>query len=274
MNWAQVLPLLQSLKHLRYLSIDGSSRLLKAEGEVNLPTLEELRVEGDDILPSIICPNILRLVHDGKSFRQLERFCRRCPALRSLTSSECFVYDHQLNRLASNPFPHLINLKVTLLEGDYMSEPQQIYLTSLPLLTRISLSGFDGVFGQATLLCLMLLYQPESCPRLQELEFEGYPEWDSLFLMLETRNLSRNSSLSRISRITMMLIPYHLRSPLASLLRGESVIRPSNEDLSIAATRQVLFDATMWVLPSPLQILWVNKLTPKVPAASCAYKVC
>jgi hypothetical protein len=248
MNWIQILPLLQKLNHLRRLSIDGSTRLMNAEGEANLPALEELRVEGDDVLPSIICPNILRLVYDGKSFRQLERFCQRCPALRSLTSSECFVYDHHLN---SSSFSHLTNLKVTLWEKGNISEPQQMYLTSLPSLTKISLSGFEQVFCQATFLCLMLLYQPEDCPRLQELEFDSYLEWDCLFLMLEARNLSRNSSLSRISRITMPLIPYHFRSPLASLLRGESVIRPSNEDLSIAATRQVLFDATMCVFTSP-----------------------
>jgi hypothetical protein len=92
-----------------------------------------------------------------------------------------------------------------------------------------------------------LLFEPELCPMLQELRFEGYPEWDCLFLMLEARNFSRDSSIARISTLTVSHIPNHLRSPLVCLLRGEFTSRPSNQELSLEATREIVLDENMYV---------------------------
>jgi hypothetical protein len=246
LDWALVIPLLQNMKLLRSLSIYGNGE--PSQEQINLPVLEELVVEGDGILSHFIAPNILRLTNEGEPRSQIQAFCRRSPGIRTLTFTDRFMDDSQFP-LDAAAFSHVCELQLMLIEYGLNETTiwPTLYLPAVHSLKKIMLSLSDNVFRQATTLCLALFFEPELCPTLQELEFEGYPEWDCLFLMLEARNFSRNSSISRISTLTVSHIPNHLRSPLASLLRGEFTSRPSNEELSLEATREMVLDENMYV---------------------------
>ncbi|KIM23561.1 hypothetical protein M408DRAFT_77412 [Serendipita vermifera MAFF 305830] len=239
---------MQSLQKLRLTGED----LHVYEVSATLSALEELSIDEDDILPSLYAPKLLHLTHNGNSFDRVQQFCHHLPLLRKLTSTICVVSNHSVQELIHpeylESFIHVRILHLQLWEQDDIEISSAIYLVSFPSLVKIVLSGFSYVSSQATFLCLSLLYQPEACPRLQELEFEGFPEWDCLFLMLEARNFHRNRLLSRISGLIIPSVPHHLRSSLSCLLRGEFTTRPSNYDLSIHATKEVLFDASMYVV--------------------------
>jgi len=159
---------------------------------------------------------------------------------------------YDLDKVDRDSFADVHTIKLILWEPDYRL---MVYLGSCTSLKKISLSGFR-IFRHIISLCLIILYHPEICPTMQELEFDGYPEWDCLFLMLEARNLSQRCGVYRIAKITLALIPHHLRAPLASLLGGEPTTRPSNEELSIEGTREILFDNKMRV---PV-IVWVSPI--------------
>jgi hypothetical protein len=112
-------------------------------------------------------------------------------------------------------------------------------------LTEITIIGEPDT-PIATSLCFTILYQSEECPSLCNIRLLGCaPEWDVLFTMLESRNFMTSSSVSRICRITLPRVPYELRGPLASLLRGLYTKRPKNEDLSFKGIIEMLFDKKM-----------------------------
>ncbi|KIM23555.1 hypothetical protein M408DRAFT_27781 [Serendipita vermifera MAFF 305830] len=250
-KWELVAPFLGNMQSLQKLQLTGKD-LHVDEVSATLSALEELSIDEDDILTSINAPKLLHLTHNGSSFDRVQQFCHRLPLLRKLTSTVCVVSNHSVQELIHpenlESFIYVRTLHLRLQEQDDIDISSAIYLVSFPSLVKIVLSGFSYVSSQATFLCLCLLYQPELCPRLQELEFEGFPEWDCLFLMLEARNFHRNCLLSHISELTIPFVPHHLRSSLSCLLRGEFTTRPSNCDLSIYATRETLFDASMYVV--------------------------
>jgi hypothetical protein len=243
---------LTRLARLRNLSIFGGYGPAGSLAPYELPSLEELSVEHGYNLHRLIAPNLLRLDCDRGFFPWLERFCRHSPLLRSITLTENFgaIPTDQI-KFDPSSFSSLRDLHVRMWPEVKELSPTapRFYLTSLPSLTKLSISGlgFSAVFTQATSLCLTLLYQPDICPKLKELVFEGVPEWDILFLMLEARNFGRDSAISSVEKITVSAVPYHLRSPLAFLLKGETAARPSNEEISFDAMSEIFFDRSMYV---------------------------
>jgi hypothetical protein len=140
-------------------------------------------------------------------------------------------------KFSRDHLPRLINLQI------FLNGSRHVRLGSFLALTSISIeSSQAGV----TSLCIALLYQPEDCPCLEDIEFlESAPEWDILFIMLERRNFLINPSVSRVRRISLPFISNELRAPLACLLRGKYTARPSNKDLSFKETLGLIFDKNM-----------------------------
>ena len=254
-NLPLILAQLQKLTNLRKLSLRGDHPP-ETFSIYELSSVEVLSVESADTLECLVAPKLLRLSCDGGRVQHLEDFCRRSPMLQSLVFTDHLHLSHSqagLGRIALDPnsVSAVRSLYIRML-GSHQTwrpirSPPPFHLTSLPCLTRLVLSGskVEEVFPQATLLCLTLLCQSDICPKLQELSFEGVPEWDILFLMLEARNLSAAPSVSPITSITLSTVPYHLRSPLASLLRGEPTTRPSNTDLSLLGIIQGFLDQSL-----------------------------
>ncbi|KIM23554.1 hypothetical protein M408DRAFT_27779 [Serendipita vermifera MAFF 305830] len=249
-EWEIVAPFLADMQYLRSLWITGRYQPMY-EINVTLPELETLRIRQDNILPSITTPKLLQLTHDGRSFEMMEEFCCNHFPLQTLDTGYWSNSDHEWLDPGHPEYPiafmHIQNLHLRI-GGALTNTYPTIYLVSFPSLIKIVISESVQFSNQATFLCLSLLYQPEACPRLQELEFGSLPEWDCLFLMLERRNFHRNQLLSRISKISVPFVPYHLRSSLSTLLRGEFAARPCNYDLSINGTKEALFDASMYVV--------------------------
>lgn len=247
LKWPKVVQLLQSMREIRFLNLNESESSLYEK--YNLPFLEELHTRGDNILPMLTAPNLLRLEYGGSSITPLVDFCRNSKQLEAIRTSNCFFYDgREFSKLEPerSPFSLIRDLQIQEDTPMFIHQSATLFLELFPTLTRLSLGGSDFNPGLATFLCLSLLYKPEACPKLEEIVLKGYPEWDVLFLMLEARNLLTGSQWSRISRITLSVIPNHLRSPLTSLLRGEFTARPSNEELSFEGTREIMFDETMY----------------------------
>ncbi|KIM23560.1 hypothetical protein M408DRAFT_27783 [Serendipita vermifera MAFF 305830] len=257
LKWEIVAPFLARMQHLRRLSITGKCQLIDMI-YVTLPALEELYTKEDSILLSIRTPELLRLTHDGKNFQIIEQFCDHLSSLQTLTVNYWLNSDHPWLNPQHPEYPksftHIKNLRLSV-QGSYSElKFPTIHLVSFPSLTKIAIFGSVALSNsQATFLCLSLLYQPEACPQLREFELYSFPEWDCLFLMLETRNFHQNHLLSRISKIKLPFVLYHLRTPLSRLLRGQFTPRPSNYELSIYATKEALFDASMYVRQARLK---------------------
>jgi hypothetical protein len=64
--------------------------------------------------------------------------------------------------------------------------------------------------------------------------------------MLQRRNTGKNG-VSKIGTVSLPFTPFTLRQPLACLLAAESVELPPLASLSLEATREVMFDSTVYV---------------------------
>jgi hypothetical protein len=94
---------------------------------------------------------------------------------------------------------------------------------------------------QGNRLCVEILYYPEHLPSLQRLHFHSFVEWDILDFMLERRNFGVRN-VKRICQVTLPFVPSELRPSFRLLLEGERAERPSNLELSLDTTREVLCD--------------------------------
>jgi len=96
-----------------------------------------------------------------------------------------------------------------------------------------------------------IIYEPTSYPFLQELHFDVVVEYDLPFLMLERRNYG-NRYAKRIRKVGLLFVPFFLRNRLSLLLEGSPTERPSNIELSIESTREIICDSSVYVLISLL----------------------
>ncbi|KIM30336.1 hypothetical protein M408DRAFT_296976 [Serendipita vermifera MAFF 305830] len=95
------------------------------------------------------------------------------------------------------------------------------------------------------MLCVQLIYRPEMCPSLREIDFGNYVEWDLLFIMLRQRNLGRKD-VSRIEKVSVPFVPFELHPALLDLLLGrERQDGPSNMVLSLEETRELICDPSI-----------------------------
>ncbi|KAG8819861.1 hypothetical protein FRC17_010309 [Serendipita sp. 399] len=115
-----------------------------------------------------------------------------------------------------------------------------------------------GPSFQMTRWCLHLASSPYTLPSLESISMYSYPSWDSLFLLLERRNLSSFPS-PIIRRLKRIELP-EFTSPLIvdllrELLRGRALPwRPSNLELSSDMVETKLRDPNLCVaFPIPLR---------------------
>lgn len=228
------------LPHLRRLCIDLIAKTPSAlvdRLKIELGALEMLDLTGPDLLDCIQAPNLQHIrmqVDEDHPFRPLG--LNNYVNLWSLHISDCVENKHIID------IPEAFTLALTKLSVNVQDYGIWGH-ANFPFLTAISLVG-EAEVPTATSLCAVLLYHPDACPVLETIEFFGsIPEWDILFIMLETRNFHKITK--KIRGLVLPMIPHELRAPLVSILRGIYTNRPSNRDLSFAGTMDLLFDGNM-----------------------------
>ncbi|KIM30345.1 hypothetical protein M408DRAFT_22336 [Serendipita vermifera MAFF 305830] len=235
-SYLQSLQRLESMVH--YMSApQGYSQLF-------LPTLQELAINDPEDLQFIKAPNLIKLrMHRLTSNEDLEPFLPcKLQSLEIRTSGE----DATTLILPSTALYEVRRLSFELYPSDRWT------LTPLPLLASIRfdyrhLAYPSGMNPQGNMLCVQLIYHPEMCPSLREIDFGEYVEWDLLFIMLKQRNLGRND-VSRIEKVFVPFVPFAFRQSLLDLLLGqERQDGPSNMILSLEETREVVCDPSMYV---------------------------
>jgi hypothetical protein len=203
-----------------------------------LEKLEYLDIVSVGLLHRLHTPNLLCLRFTWGHHRNFKALTYR--DLRRLL----VTYDHTRSMIdpPELSFPSLQDLTLSFQSfgspDTYWSSKLSFFsvLTSITIISR-------RYEPQGTMLCFALLNQPDECPMLNEIKFlECFPDWDILFLMLERRNFMINSTVSLIRRITLPFIPIGFRTPLASLLRGTYTRRPTDDDLFMGGSRELLLD--------------------------------
>ncbi|KAG8819273.1 hypothetical protein FRC17_010525 [Serendipita sp. 399] len=158
-------------------------------------------------------------------FHRLTELTVRC----SYSSKERDLQVAPLTLLNDRPFA-----------GDRKGDIPFQYLRDLRLL---------GPSLQMTRWCLHLASSPYVLPSLESISMYSYPSWDSLFLLLERRNLSSSPS-PIIRRLKRIELP-EFTSPLIvdllrELLRGRTLPwRPSNLELSSDMVETKLRDPSL-----------------------------
>ncbi|KIM19684.1 hypothetical protein M408DRAFT_31009 [Serendipita vermifera MAFF 305830] len=228
---------LQSLQRLE--SIINTTSKLQDYSQIFLPTLQGLEISDLEYLQFIQAPNLINLRMVGmKTNEHLEQFlpCK----LQSLEIHTC----HE--RATTLTLPSTVLAELKRLSFKFHSKVHWA-LTSLPLLASIHLSYDISINHQGNMLCAQLIYRPEMCPSLREIDFGNYVEWDLLFIMLKQRNLGRKD-VSRIEKISVPFVPFAFRQSLLDLLLGrERQDGPSNTVLSLEETRELICDPSMCV---------------------------
>jgi hypothetical protein len=236
---------LRSLPALKSLSLRlDDSKHNPPEGPINLQSLQCLVIDDPAYLDILHMPNLLKLTLDLPNLEAWPTHLSH-PQIRSLSiRSQQSTQDFKVLSLDCIDLRHLrldnIPLWVT---WELLSLSNVVSITLISHLRCM-------VNPSSNQLCLALLCYPERLPALQQLHFNNNVDWDILFLMLQRRNLGQ-IGVKRIDTVTLPFIPFVLRQPLACLLTGEIVEIPPLASLSPEATREVMFDPTVYV-----HILW------------------
>jgi hypothetical protein len=249
---------LQSLRDLKSLSLGFTdSTYNPAEGSINLQSLQYLKIEGPPYFDSLRMPNLLKLTLALPNLDMWPPHLSH-PRIRSLTlTSYRNAQDFKVLSLDCTDLRHLrlddIPLRAT---SEHLSLSNVVTIT----LT----SQFAGVVNPSSnLLCLTLLCNPEQFPCLQQLHFNTCIDWDILLLMLHTRNIGQNG-VHRIDTVTLPFMPFDLQQSLARILAAESMELPPLESLSLEATREVMFDSTVYVY-----ISYTEPFTDRTQSPGC-----
>src|SRR6202000_2481559 len=123
------------------------------------------------------------------------------------------------------------------------------FMPPLNTLKSVVIKSGEYLDQNATTFCLSVLYFPDSCPLLEEVELTGFVEWDILVLMLERRNFC-TMPVKKIHSLKLPLRPPHLDGVISSLLDGKFTERPSNEDLSTEGIRTLLCTSEVYAFSS------------------------
>jgi F-box-like len=232
---------LQSLRVLKSLHLKFTdSKYNPSERSINLPSLQYLRIEGPAHLGSLHMPNLLSLSLDLPNPEAWPTHFSH-PHIRRLT----------IISNGSTQNIEVLSLDCTdLLHLHLQDIPCRATWGHLSLSNVVSItltSAFDGIVNPSgNQLCLALLCNPERLPSLQQLLFGVSVDWDVLFLMLQRRNFGKNR-VKRVDTVSLPFTPFALHRALTCLLAGEIVELPSLAFLSLEATREVMFDSTVYV---------------------------
>lgn len=100
-----------------------------------------------------------------------------------------------------------------------------------------------------------LVLHPDIFPKLDTLYCGIFPEWDILFLMLESRNFSILKNVSPITRMSFpCVLPPLLMKPLLELLRGKLPTSMNYINYSLSAISDVYFDTSVFVYFSSVYV--------------------
>jgi hypothetical protein len=235
---------LESLRKLKYLELDLRSARDDSQNDtlynvenhsITLYSLEQLELQGRPLIHRLRTPNLLSLrLEPSAPIAHLE--CLGTSSLRKLTIRPTEGGGYTLN---PPDYPVISELNL----GMY-NALKPVDVLSFSSLSSIRLKSKYFTNPEGNQLCIALLCNPEGCPSLQELHFKMGLEWDILVLMLERRNFGLKG-VRRIHTVTLRYIPFFIHQTLTPLLAGERAERPSLESISLEATREVLFDATV-----------------------------
>ncbi|KIM19683.1 hypothetical protein M408DRAFT_31008 [Serendipita vermifera MAFF 305830] len=230
---------LQGLQHLETLKIVGNSMALpKKRRELFLPTLQELEAWNYEQIKFVRAPNLISLrvwgVKSGRQIAQLQYY--------KLQSLKIHTRNEVTTTLVLRPttLTELKRLFITL-----RSWNDRWTLRSFPLLVSLHLTAVSAMNFAGNMLCAQLMYHPEMCPSLREINFGNYVEWDLLFIMLEQRNLGQKN-VTRIGKVRVPFVPFEFRQSLLDILFGrQRQDGPSNMVLSLEETRELICDPSM-----------------------------
>jgi hypothetical protein len=204
---------------------------------------------------SSVCLNLkIHTTLVSSFFRGLE-----CPDLHRIV----FLADEKYDRSLPSPivtfdpaaFPQLASI-------EWRNDPVFWQVTSLQALRKLILAEWNReVISE---LCVHFIMRPHDCPSLEYIEFGAIPEWDLLFMMLERRNQSTRSAVSKITTLVFSIgLPYSLLAPIAELLNGRFPIGLSYHDVSISSIAEFYFDMSMCVssrTQNPICIQYLHTL--------------
>jgi hypothetical protein len=144
--------------------------------------------------------------------------------------------DHSLDDQAW-PLLEKLTIPVNCIENSYMGFPHLGEISLKCGISQVELTGF----------CVSLALYPTFCPNLGALYMDQCPEWDIFFIMLERRLAwSINGSQPLRSIILPDHTPRSIIRYICDILQGRFPERPSNFDLSLFATLEVISDKTMY----------------------------
>jgi hypothetical protein len=120
-----------------------------------------------------------------------------------------------------------------------------IFLRNLGITDTVGSIGIDGTNGSVTRVCRDLAVNPTWLPALEHLQVYQLPEWDIFFIMLDRRNITGKPT----TPLRMVSLPHfypkELFGPIHSLLQRKFPRRPSNYDLSLQGSMELLCDNTV-----------------------------
>ena len=232
---------LENLDSLEYLRLGGRTPDWVGPGTpYQLPTLRQLETVSG-LLPYISAPNLEWFSVSAGEALETARFKSVLGARIQIDSGEFRDFELLLHHMN---YPELVHLT---LELPTVVRPIW-FMPRLPSLRSVAIKSEESLDQNATTFCLSMLYFPDCCPLLEEVELSGFVEWDILVLMLERRNFS-TASVKRIHTLKLPLRPPHLEGVISSLLNGKFTERPSNESLSTEGIREVLCSSEVYVFP-------------------------
>jgi hypothetical protein len=230
---SHVLDCISELPNLKQLAIHGP-RWPTTLNRKHAPILKRLEGLATRFPEAFRTPNLLSETWQGKITAHINM--PDYDNVRTLRINDYGVHPHRIT-FPQDSLPQLRSLTLSVTGNSHLLLGSFLALTSISMLS--------GPVG-ATSLCISLLYQPEDCPYLTDIEFiRCAPDWDILFIMLERRNFLTRTCTSIIRRICVPFIPNGLRASLTRLLRGLYSTRPSNQDLSFQGVVDVIFDKQM-----------------------------
>ncbi|KIM30341.1 hypothetical protein M408DRAFT_22332 [Serendipita vermifera MAFF 305830] len=234
---------LQGLQHLEVLKLgrEPVATLDKCR-ELFLPSLQELDVNSWELIRFIKAPNLISLrnvfINSGEELEDFEEL-----RFLQLQNLHIITWTESSSPLILQPdiFNALRRLSIVFNRMD-----DNWTVTSLPLLVSLRLRcPLDNLNFQGNTFCAQLIYHPEMCPSLREIDFGDYVEWDLLFIMLEQRNLCLKN-VARIEKVSIPFVPFGFRQSLLGLLLGQQRQDGlTNMVLSLEETRELLFNPSM-----------------------------
>jgi hypothetical protein len=218
-----------------------------------LSALEYLRIKDLQMFRGVVIANLTRFSALCKEdFRRPVGFTFTLLRSLDLTISESV---ENPCHIIPGDFPILKVLTVT-----FLGPRGEVQLPDLPSLTQVTVSTRSPTFSQGTKFCAAFVHEPRKCPKLEQINLDSFLEWDILYLLLRKRNFLQDTTVSRIKRLSLPLLPPKFRLMFISLLAIRNVSSPpfcwsTMVHLSIEETQSPFLDKHLFVIPFAYNLL-------------------